>query len=88
MSLALAVTAILASLFLGYWIFQSYGTGTADATYDAIAFLSATFWILAGIFAILGGMVLLGIVILVIFSYIWFSKGLQTKRRLRRRLAG
>jgi len=88
MSLALAGTAILAALLVGYWLFLRLGTGTADATYDAIAFLSASLWILAGIFAILGGMVVLGLVILIVASYIWFSKGTQTKQRLRRRLAG
>lgn len=88
MSLALAFAAIVASVSLGYWIFKSYGTGTADATYDAIALVSATFWLLAGIFAILGGFVVLGILILVIASYIWFSKGKKTKTRLRSRIAG
>jgi len=33
-------------------------------------------------------MVVLGLVILIVASYIWFSKGTQTKQRLRRRLAG
>lgn len=88
MSLILAFAAVSGALFAGYWLFKSYGTGGADATYDVIAFISASFWLMAGFFAIIGGFVLLGIAILVIASYIWFSKGTKTKKRLRSRLAG
>lgn len=88
MSLGLALAAIIASVSLGYWLFKTYGTGGADATYDVIALISATFWLLAGLFAILGGFVVLGIAILIIASYIWFSKGKKTKMRLRSRIAG
>lgn len=88
MSTALAILAIVAGLTGGYWAFQRFGTGGADAAYDGIALVSSIFWILAGIFAILGGFVALGIVLLLIFSYIGFSKGKKTKARVRQRIAG
>lgn len=88
MTLAFALLAIIGSFAVGYWIYKTYGSGGADATYDLLAVLSASFWILAGIFAILGGFVAIGIVILIVFSYVWISKGKKTKKRLRSRLAG
>lgn len=88
MSAGLALLAILASLATGYWLFQSYGSGGANAAYDVIGLVSSIFWILAGIFAILGGFVLLGIFLLVVWSYIGLSKGKETKARFRRRIAG
>lgn len=88
MALTMTVLAITASLLLGYWIYLRLGSGTADATYDAIGLISAVFWILAGIFAIMGGFVIVGSVIIIIASYIGFSKGKNTERRVRRRLAG
>lgn len=84
----LAVFAIGAGLTTGYYIFVRYGTGGADAAYDAIALGSSIFWILAGIFAILGGFVVVGFVILGVFSYIAFSKGTATRDRVRSRIAG
>jgi UPF0716 family protein affecting phage T7 exclusion len=87
-SAALALLAIVAGLSGGYWAFKRFGTGGADAAYDGIALISSFFWIMAGIFAILGGFVALGLVLLVIFSYIGFSKGKKTKSRVRQRIAG
>lgn len=84
----LAVFAIGAGLTTGYYIYVRFGSGGADAAYDAIALGSSIFWILAGIFLILGGFVLLGFLILIIFSYIAISKGTATRDRVRSRIAG
>ncbi|WP_255149784.1 hypothetical protein [Halorarius halobius] len=87
MSTVLAVLAIVGALLAGWYAYRRLGQGPADATYDAVGFLSATFWILAGVFAIVGGFVIIGIVILLIASYIWLAKGAATKKRLRKRVA-
>lgn len=84
----LTVFAIGAGITTGYYIFVRFGSGGADAAYDAIALGSSIFWILAGIFAILGGFVLVGFVILIVFSYIAFAKGTATRDRVRSRIAG
>lgn len=87
MSSLLAVMAIVAGLVAGYLAYQRLGSEPADATYDALGFLSASFWILAALFAIVGGFVWLGLAILIVASYIWLAKGVATKKRLRKRLA-
>lgn len=87
MSALLAVLAIVAGLTAGWYAYKRLGSGPADATYDGIAFLSASFWLLAGFFAILGGLVWLGLGILIVASYIWLAKGSATKKRLRKRIA-
>lgn len=83
----LAILAIKASLLLGYYLYQEY-QGGADATYDAIATVSSVLWILAGIFAIIGGFVLFGSLLIIVFTYVGLSKGTQTKDRIRARIAG
>lgn len=88
MGVLLTALAVLVSVSLGYYVFKEFGTGGADATYDAIALVSSTLWILAGIFLIVGGHVLIGSVLIVIFSYIAFSKGRTTERRARSWIAG
>jgi predicted membrane protein len=87
-TIALTVFAVTGSVILGYWLYLRLGRGTADASYDAIATLSAAFWIMAGIFAIMGGFVLFGSLLIVVFSYIGISKGKNTERRLRSKIAG
>jgi len=87
MTETLTILAIKASLLTGYWLYTQY-QGGANAVYDAIATISSAFWVLAGIFAIMGGFVLFGSVLIVIFSYVGLSKGSVTKRRLRRRIVG
>jgi len=84
----LTVLAIKASLLTGYWVYQRFGSGGADAAYDAVATASAAMWILAGMFAVMGGFVVLGSLMIVVFSYIGFSKGTATKQRIRSRIAG
>lgn len=88
MTEALTVLAIKASLLTGYWLYQRFGSGGADAAYDAIATASSVMWILAGIFSIMGGFVVIGGLIIVVFSYIAFSKGTATKQRVRQAIAG
>lgn len=84
---ALTVLLILASLTLGYWLYTQYAGG-ANAIYDAVATASAVLWVLAGIFAIMGGFVVPGAIMIVVFSYVGLSKGEATSERVRARLAG
>lgn len=83
----LAILAILASLTLGYYLYTQHAAG-AGAAYDAIVTVSSILWVLAGIFAIMGGFVLFGALLIVLFSYIGLSKGTRTSERLRARIAG
>lgn len=84
----LALLAIVAAIGTGYYLFKRLGSGPANGTYDALATASAAFWVLAGVFAILGGFVFWGMVMIIVFSYIGLSKGTATKQRLRSRIAG
>jgi len=88
MTATLTVLAIKASLLTGYWLYQRLGDDGADAAYDAVATASSALWILAGVFAVMGGFVLLGSAMIILFSYIAFSKGTKTKQRIRSRIAG
>lgn len=83
----LAVLAIGASLLLGYWLYLNF-QGGADAAYDAIATASSVLWVLAGVFAIMGGFVLVGSALIIVFSYVGLSKGTKTSERVRSRIAG
>ena len=83
----LTLLAIKASLLTGYWLYTRYSEG-ANAAYDAVATASSILWVLAGIFAIMGGFVLFGSLLIVLFSYIGLSKGTKTSERLRARIAG
>lgn len=83
----LTFLAIKASLLLGYWLYKRF-TGGADAIYDAIATASSILWVLAGIFAIMGGFVLLGSLLIIVFTYVGLTKGTATKNRIRARIAG
>ena len=83
----LVVFAIKASLLAGYYLYERFGKAGADGAYDAIATVSAAFWVLAGVFAIVGGFVVPGMILIIVFSYIGVSKGEATKRRLRSRFA-
>lgn len=83
----LAILAILASLTLGYYLYTQYASG-ANAAYDAVATVSSILWVLAGIFAIMGGFILFGSLLIVLFSYVGLSKGTETSERLRARIAG
>lgn len=85
---ALTVIAIKASLLTGYYLYQSLGAGGANAAYDAIATVSSALWVLSGILAILGGFVLPGALLIIVFSYISLSKGAATKKRVRSQIAG
>lgn len=83
----LSILAIGAALTVGYYLYVHY-SGGADAAYDAIATGSAILWVLAGIFTVIGGFVLFGSLLIIVFSYIGFTKGEKTNQRLRSRIAG
>lgn len=83
----ITVVAILASATLGYYLYSEYAGG-ANAIYDGVATASAALWVLAGIFAVMGGFVLPGMILIIIFTYVGLSKGSVTSDRLRARLAG
>jgi hypothetical protein len=83
----LAVLAIIASALTGYWLYKNY-QGGGDAIYDAVATVSSVLWVLAGLFAIAGGMVLIGSVLIAVFTYVGLSKGSKTTERARARIAG
>lgn len=84
----LASLAIVAGISAGYYFHLRFGSGGADAAYDAVALVSSFFWILTGMFLVLGGFVVIGVLILIIFSYIGISKGVNTRQRIRSRIAG
>lgn len=84
----LAVFAIVGGISAGFWLHRRFGSGGADAAYDGLALISSFFWILTGIFLVLGGFVVPGVIVLVIFSYVGISKGINTKQRIRSRIAG
>lgn len=86
MSLLLALSAVFAAATLGYYLYLNY-SGGATATYDAIATVSSAFWVLTGVYLILGGFVLAGMIVVALFVYVGATKGSQTKRRLRARIA-
>lgn len=88
MSFLLSIGAIGIAVILGYWLFLRLGTGTADATYDAVGFFSSIIWILAGVFLILGGHTLLGAALIAIWSYVGISKGKATEDRVRAKIGG
>lgn len=82
----LAILAIGTAILVGYYLACEYGEG-ADAAYDAWATAVSIFYIIGSIFAILGGFVLFGVGMLVLFSYIAFTKGAATRDRVRSRIA-
>lgn len=86
--MVLELLAITAALSVGYVVYLKLGTGTADATYDAIAFISSIGWILAGVFLILGGHTGIGAAWIAVWSYVAISKGSQTEDRIRAKIGG
>lgn len=84
----LTVLAIKASLLMGYYLYQTYTSDGADAIYDAVATVSSALWVLAGIFAIMGGFVIPGSIMIIVFTYIALTKGSATGDRVRARIAG
>lgn len=88
MSWEVAVLAILAGITVGYWMYLRIGSGPGDTIYDVFATGSGIFWSLAGIFLILGGHVLAGLVVLILASYVAISNGSQVKAKARKRLSG
>lgn len=83
MSMTLAFIAISISFAIGYHLYQRR-SGGSHALSDTLAVLSASFWILAGIFAIIGGYVVLGMGLIIIFSYIWLGKAARTREHAAR----
>lgn len=84
----LAILAITASLLTGYWLYKTLGSSGANGAYDAVATVSSVFWIMAGIFAILGGFVWMGMFLIILFTFIGVTKGKATESRIRGRIAG
>lgn len=84
----LTILAIKASLLMGYWLYKRYTSDGADAIYDAVATASSALWVLAGIFAIMGGFVIPGALLIIVFTYVGLTKGTATRNRVRARIAG
>ena len=84
----LTVLAIKASLLTGYWLYQRFTSDGADAIYDAVATASSVLWVLAGAFAIMGGFVIAGSALIILFTYVGLNKGTATRERVRARIAG
>lgn len=86
MSLLLATLAILTGFALGVWLYLNYSDG-ASSTYDAWATVVSVFYVATGIFLVLGGFEIVGLLVIATFVWIGASKGEKTTSNLRRRIA-
>jgi hypothetical protein len=86
MSLTLSVVALFVAIGVGVWAYMNH-SGAANATYDAFATVTSSFWVLSGTFLILGGFPVVGMMVVALFLYLFLSKGAKTQKRLRARIA-
>lgn len=76
------------ALTLGVYLAVNY-SGTSDTLGDVLRVTSSVFWILSGVFAILGGFILLGFGLILVFTFVGTGAALDLRKEAaRKRISG
>lgn len=75
----------LAVLAMGVGVLMYKRAGNqSDTAADTMALVSSIFWIFAGLFAMMGGFVILGTVFIAVFTFIGIGKAVSVRNHYER----